>query len=58
MCYKKEIKDWTFEAYLLYEETVLDSSDESLKMTCAGSMCGSWIFWIVFCSMSCSNSAK
>ena len=31
---QKEIKDWTFEAYLLTEET---SSIESLEMTCARS---------------------
>ena len=46
---QKEIKDWTFEAYLLTEETVLDSRCfNHLKWLVPDPMHDSWIFWIVF----------
>ena len=57
---QKEIKDWTFKAYLLTEET---SSwfllIESLKITCARSY--AWFlnfYWIVFRDMSYPNSVN
>ena len=59
---QKEIKDWTFKAYLLTEEaSSLFPLIESLKIACARSYV--WLLnfyqrervWIVFCGMSYPN---
>ena len=57
---QKETKDWAFEAYLLTEKTVLDSSDWIIE-NCARSY--AWFAWfliisIVFRGMSRPNSVK